>query len=293
MIDTALDIDLSPHLGDDGLDVVKSQSGALARLFGREERFKNLLQHLGFHTAAGIRNPHVCTVEQSLCGEGQPPSALFHGLDRVGDEIDQDMKDLIGVASRSRSLLVVLAHSDVVKADRVPRDLQRLIKPVIQADDGLISGRGFSRVLGQIPADGAGPAHGVDDFARLFVDRVPVLLLRQVFRQSHDQLERVVDVVGQAGGKGPDPSQFFGVKEFRLQIGFVTHQFPEHSCSRTAQYLRLWTLMVLNESFDRGIAGDIHDQVDAMVVDEVFDLAGDGYAKVLRPHESRRLGIPV
>src|SRR4029079_19598457 len=105
MIDTALDIDLSPQFCDDGFDVIESQSGALARLLGREERFKNLLQHLGFHAAAGIRDPHVCAVGESLCGKGQLPSALFHGLDRVSDEIDQDMKDLIGAASRSRALL--------------------------------------------------------------------------------------------------------------------------------------------------------------------------------------------
>ena len=61
------------------------------------------------------------------------------------------------------------------------------------------------------------------------------------------------------------------MQQLALKIGFMTDQVPQQSRSRAAQDLRLGPSMDLNEPFHLGISRDIHDQIDAMVVDEIVD----------------------
>ena len=203
--------------------------------------------------ASGIGDPQPDAASEKWSrGQRQRPSALFHGLHGIGNEIDQNVKDLVRVAPRGGALLIFFPHADIVKTDRIPGDFQCLVKPVVQANHRIIATRGLSGILRQIPADGACSADGFDDFLRLLVDGFQVGFLNKVFGQPHDQLERIVDVVRNAGGKRADPRQFFRVKELGLKIRFMTDQFPQEASGRSAQDLSLWAFVDLE---NRSISG--------------------------------------
>ncbi len=88
------------------------------------------------------------------------------------------MQDLVGIAAHGDAVPVVFPEFDVVEADGITGDLQRFVEPVVQVHNPLIMGRGLSGVLGQVPADRAGPADCLDDLPGLLLDGLQIGFLR-------------------------------------------------------------------------------------------------------------------
>ena len=64
---------------------------------------------------------------------------MFHRLDRVGNEIDEHMEELIRVSLRDHVRLVVLPNLNVLEGNGVASDLQGLIELTVDADESIWS----------------------------------------------------------------------------------------------------------------------------------------------------------
>ncbi len=73
----------------------------------------------------------------------------------------------------------------------------------------------------------------------------------------------------------------------------MADQVPQQSRSRATQDLRFRTSMDLNEPLDLGISRDIHDQIDAMVVDEIVDAVADRDAQLPGSREPRCVRVAI
>ena len=207
------------------LTLYSPKSRALAGLLRGEEWFKNLIQD----RSGSI--PHPVSEIRSLTPSGKcsvvsvsvpPPWSM--ACTALVIRFTRMWRTSSGLPRAAAPSCVCFRTRDIVKADRIAGDFQRFVKPVVKRHHRIIAGRRLSGILRQIPADGACPPHGFDDFLRLLVDGFQVGFLDEVFGQPHDQLQWIVDVVRNARGKRADPGQFFCVKQ--LGSGDWLHDGP-------------------------------------------------------------------
>ena len=118
------------------------------------------------------------------------------------------------------------------------------------------------------------------------MDDREVLLLFQIFGQSENQLQRIVDVVRDTGRKRAQSGQFVGLEQFSFQFRLVLNEFPEQSGGGSAEDLGAGTLHGVDERFHGWVAGHIHDQIDAMIPDEILHPFRDQHIQISRPLES-------
>jgi hypothetical protein len=77
--------------------------------------------------------------------------------------------------------------------------LKRFVEFRVEVDHDVFDGALASGVSGEVPADGAGAFDRLGDVAGLLVDDGEVLFVFEIFRKAEDQLQRIVDIVCDAG----------------------------------------------------------------------------------------------
>lgn len=125
-----------------------------------------------------------------------------------------------------------------MEVGRIAGDLQCLVEPTVEADNGIASHGGPAGIVREIAADSAGSLDRLDDHLAVLADDGGVLLIDQVFRQAQDQLQRVFDVMGDPGGERADAGQFIHMNQLGLQAGVVLDQFAEQTGHRAIYDLR-------------------------------------------------------
>ena len=78
-------------------------------------------------------------------GLGDQFGAL-HGLNGVGDEVDEDMEQFVGMSRGCRVRSILFDNLDVVESDSIAGDPQRLIEFVVERDQTMVVRGGASAV---------------------------------------------------------------------------------------------------------------------------------------------------
>ena len=73
----------------------------------------------------------------------------------------------------------------------------------------------------------------------------------------------------------------------------MADQLPQQPAGGSTEDFGFRTFMKLDEPFDLGISGDIHDQVDAMVVHQLFYSIDHRDAEILGPREPGRPRVSI
>src|SRR5262249_2222745 len=88
--------DLALVLADDPVRDREAQAGALAHTSAREEGLEDVLEHLGRHPASVVVEDHLghAVAVTKIDPEG---AVDFHRVERVDDEVEDDLLDLLAV----------------------------------------------------------------------------------------------------------------------------------------------------------------------------------------------------
>src|SRR5262245_32079230 len=136
-----VDLDVSPRLLDDAVDLAEAQARSLSGLFGREKRFKHPLENVLRHSRAGVAdgNSHVwpwnklvvlsaiLLVKEGIFGRDRQLPARGHGITRVHREIEDGSLELHWIRFRQPQPV----RSDDVEGDRLAqRAAQEIGGPV-------------------------------------------------------------------------------------------------------------------------------------------------------------------
>ena len=212
---------------DDAVGHRQAEARSLADLLGREERVENALQVLLRDPAAGVRDGHLHRRHGLVAAAREPPrgvkpagdedAALFldDGLLGVDQDVHQHLLDQVGIHMKLRKVPVELRGDlDVLQRGRALDEAHGL------RDEGVEVHLGFLRRLlareVQQPADDARAAprladHQVEVFGVLAA--VGHLLAHEGGERQHAG-ERVVQLVGDAGGQLPDRGELLAARDF-------------------------------------------------------------------------------
>ena len=114
-----------------GSTEVEAEAGALARGFGREEGLEDLLSQGAGNPRAGVRylDEERARPRLEARGNGQDPRArrLAHGLVRVGDQVDDDLTELVRIGPEfGQARIQVQAHRHIIQPEGIRDQLRRL-----------------------------------------------------------------------------------------------------------------------------------------------------------------------
>ena len=173
---------------DDGQADRQAQPGPLADLLGGEERIEDAPRVLGRDAGAVVGDRDHDLVLLGLAADGQRPLAvrLEHRLLRVGDQVGEDVLQLVEVAQDERQLRVELGlHLDAADVEIVRLALDRLEDHAVQSQGLLfrfLAPREDQQVL-----DDAGRALGLpqDDVDPLGQLGLRVVLLHELRVPQH------------------------------------------------------------------------------------------------------------
>src|SRR5438132_11277861 len=95
----ACGLDLAAVIGDDAIDNRQPESGALASALAGEERLEEVLEHLVGHAAAVVGEDYFGETRSGLEGDRER-AARLDAIQRIGDQIEDDLLDFLGVHGR-------------------------------------------------------------------------------------------------------------------------------------------------------------------------------------------------
>ena len=223
--------------GDDFIADRQSEPGALATRFCGEKRLEELVPDLGRNAAAVVAHPHLNGFAKIVRGHRQCWSevrtihlslAFIRGVEGIAEEIEEharhilrhkrDRRDIFAVGSFYRHVEVL-----ILSAGAVIGEIERLFDQPVEVD--VLSIAAAAAGMRQHPFDDIVGAFSVlDDFFKIAGKRVndfvniaalflpkrgqrrrgPLLqFVEQLDRQASeiiDEVERVLDLVGDAGG---------------------------------------------------------------------------------------------
>ena len=164
-----------------------------------------------------------------FCGVGprsdhQPAAAvgLQHGLLGVGDDVEENLLQLVRVGDGLGQVAVEFAHDlDVVHREFVIAQLDGALQDVVHARQ-----RAFRFLLArereQVLHDLLAAQRQVVDLEQAVAGAlVQILAQLQELGIAHDAGERIVQLVGNAGDQFADGGEFFGLDQLLLQQLFV------------------------------------------------------------------------
>src|SRR6266446_4530934 len=149
---------------------------------------------------------------------------LADGLFRIGDKIQEDLDELIGVADDAgKAGLRTEFHLDVVAAERMLVQLQSALDEAVDVERFLVRGRG-ARELEEILDDARGAARLPMGEFQLSLGRViGAFPLSEKLGDAEDSGERIVQLVGDAGEHLAHGGQFFRLDELLLKAFEVSN----------------------------------------------------------------------
>ena len=92
LIDLTVDSNHAVHFIDNGFDVIESQARAFAGRFRREKWLENLRDFIPGDAASRIGDADVDLSITEFGLERQCAPNVLHGMDRIGDEVDEDVQ---------------------------------------------------------------------------------------------------------------------------------------------------------------------------------------------------------
>ena len=92
LIDLTVDSNRAVHFADDGFDVIESQPRAFSRILCREKRLEDLGDFVRGDAASRIGDSDADLSVKEYGFERQCPAAALHGMDRIGNEVDEDVQ---------------------------------------------------------------------------------------------------------------------------------------------------------------------------------------------------------
>ena len=246
---------------------METQARALALLLRGEEGVEDL-----FQVIAGDAGPRVLDrrVDKPVCaGGGERQRALsLHGLHGIGDEVDEDLQELIRIAPHRRHVAILRDDLDLINYGRPPRHFDGLLQHVVEVDVALFLPAGAPGVRIQVLYDVRDATARFDDVLDIVADDFRPRLLQQVLREAGDRVERIVDLVGDARGQRADGRQLLRLDELVAQVLFVQGQLPDQERSLPTQDFGAWRLVLDELRPQPRVAGHVHDQIGATLRDE-------------------------
>ncbi len=232
--------------------------------------------------------------EAVVAGGGERQGAFsLHGLNGVGDEVHEDLQQFIGFAADPKGGFVLRDDLDLIEDRRPAGHLDGLVQRAIEIDlaDILLLGPPGEGV--QAPHDVCDAPARRDDLFDIFTGHFGPALVSQDLRQSGDGIEGVVDFVRDARRQRPDGRELFSVDQLVAQVLLMLRQLPEQERRRPAHFFSAGWLMLEEKRLHGGIAGHVHDQVGAILVDEGERVACRADAEVPGQPQARRLGVDI
>ena len=120
-----------------------------------------------------------------------------------------------------------------------------------------------------------------------------VRFVRQIFRQTQNQLERIVHVMRDACSERADSSKFLCMEQFGLQCRFMLHEYPEKPCSLAIDYVGPRRHLLPKHRLHRWITGDVYHKVEPLVRDQVGHPVIDWHVELLGACEPGSRGILI
>src|SRR5688572_2723846 len=213
-------LDRSLVVADDALAHRQAQARALAVGLGGEERLEDVRRFLGADTDAGVGDGHgeagdaVRGAHFAPHGEG---AAAGHGVERVVEEVDEDLRELVAVADHVVELPdVVDVGDDACVGQARGHQVERALEHLADVHRTALGLAAAGEV--QQPSQDARGAMGllVDGLQARAHGGVGGPLATQPVGVGEDDHQRVVDLVGHAGGQLAEGGQLGGLRELRV-----------------------------------------------------------------------------
>src|SRR5437899_10791436 len=222
---------------------METQAGALTLFLRGEEGVEDLFQVIAGD--AGTRILDRCVDKPVRAGGGERQRALpLHGLHGIGDEVDEDLQELVRIAPHRRYISILRDDLDLIYHGRPPRHFDGLVQRVVEVDVALFLPAGAPGVRIQVLYDVRDAPTRFDDVLDIVADDFRPRLLQQVLREAGDRVERIVDLVSDARGQGADGRQLLRLDELVAQVLFVQGQLPDQERGLPTQDFGAWRLVL-------------------------------------------------
>ena len=258
-----LDLDRAAMLLDD--DVVadrEAKPGTFSGRLGREERIEHLLLHLGRNAGAVVADPDFHAVAKVLGRGGKGRLvvaaigfcfALGRRIKAIGNQIEQNPRDVLRehidlAGGRIEGPLQGDVEALLLGPRAVVGEIEALLDEGVDIDRPVLT-RAFTRVQQHVLDDGIGALAVLHDLVeialqriRQFVDFARALIVEvgtgqgvlqfvDQFagdaREIVDEIERVLDLVRDAGGELTERGELFGLHQAVLCGAQVLQRFRQ------------------------------------------------------------------
>ncbi len=208
---------LSTMLLNDAEANAQAQAGALPDGLGCIERIEDAMGILDPRTGVQEQDHDVATVANGFNGE-HAAFVGFHGVEGVADDIEENLHELVSVATNAgENGLELKLDARGCGAQVESAKLDGVIHDGVEIEKGAFGGH-LARKTEQVPYQGFGAARLVADFccggARFVRDRG---IVGEQIGKAEDGGERIINFMSRAGGELPERDQFFGLHDLRLQ----------------------------------------------------------------------------
>ena len=191
---------------------METQARALALLLRGEEGVEDLFQVIAGDAGTRILDRRVDKPVRAGGGERQRALPL-HGLHGIGDEVDEDLQELVRIAPHRWHVAILRDDLDLIDHGRPPRHFDGLVQRVVEIDVALFLPAGAPGVRIQVLYDVRDATARFDDVLNIVADDFRPRLLHQVLREAGDRVEGIVDLVSDARGQRADGRQLLRLDE--------------------------------------------------------------------------------
>src|SRR6266852_6107214 len=212
--------DISAVLANDGHADTETEAGAATRALGGVERIEDAREGFGPDADAIILDgdPDAVGVTCEAHLDAAGVADLADGLFRIGDKIQEDLDELIGVADDAgKAGLRAEFHLDVIAAERMLVQLQSALYEAVDVERFLVRRR-RARELEKILDDTSGAARlPMREFELALGWFIGPFPFAEQLGNAEDGGKRIVQLVGDAREHLSHGSQFFRLDELLLQ----------------------------------------------------------------------------
>ena len=232
MIRLAVNPDVSSALLHDPVNGRQAKAGSFAFLFGRKERFEDLLPHVFVHAGAGVADrqhnvgagkntdmrARIFPVQLSVRSFDRQFAALRHRISGVDDQVNQHLLNLAGICFDALQIGRQFRAELNIFANQSLQHLVHVGDYVVQTErqrlQNLLASKGQ-----QLPRQVRRAIAGLLDFFEVSPDRsITFDSLQRETAVTVDRGEQIVEVVSDAPRQLPDPFQLLRLSQLVLKV---------------------------------------------------------------------------